>query len=123
MSNKSRKQKLDVLSLSKDESRGCGDETPSQIDWTRCIFSHNVKPEKLVNPTELKRRSNCKQTLIIYRKTFENLRQKASPISQSINFVTLGRRFLKQTYCNTRNSMKCAESPSTIIIFKRPRRA
>ena len=91
MSNKSRKQKLDVLSPSKDESRDCADETPT--DWTRCIFSHNVKPEKLVNPTESKRRSNCKQTLIIYRKTFENLRQKAYPISQSINVVTLGRHF------------------------------
>ena len=61
MSQKSRKRKVDFVSPSKDESRDCADETPIQTEWTRCMFCHEVKTEKLVNPTESKQRSNCKQ--------------------------------------------------------------
>ena len=62
MSKKSRKRKLAFVSLSKDESRDCANETPSQTDWTRCMFFQELKTETLVNPTESKQRSNCKQT-------------------------------------------------------------
>ena len=62
MSQISRKRKLDFVSPSKYESKDCADETPTQIDWTRCMFCQEVKTEKLVNPTESKLRSNRKQT-------------------------------------------------------------
>ena len=61
MSQKSRKRKLDFVSPSKDGSRDSADDTTTQIDWTKCMFCQDVKTEKLVNPTESKLRSNCKQ--------------------------------------------------------------
>ena len=83
MSKKSRKRKLAFVSFSKDESRDCADETPSQTDWTRCMFFQELKTEKLVMPTESKQRSNCKQTFDSLEEDSENLRQRTPGISQS----------------------------------------
>ena len=121
MSKKSRKRKLGFVSLSKDESRDSANETPSQTDWTRCMFFQELKIEKLVNPTESKQRSNCKQTFDCLKKDLRKF--EAESIGDIIVYKFCEVRHTFSGICllhHAKFHKTCRNS--TIIIFKGPRR-
>lgn len=96
MPQKSQKRKLEFVSPFKNESRYCADETPNQIDWTRCMFCQEVKKEKPVNPTESKQRANCKQILDCLQEDLWKFE------AESIDDITLYKScYLRQTFSET----------------------
>ena len=122
MSKKSRKRKLAFVSLSKDESRDCANETPSQTDWTRCMFFQELKTETLVNPTESKQRSNCKQTFDSLEEDFRKFEAEDIGDITVSTFCDVGQSYSETCLLHHAKFHKRAETPLKIIIFKGPRR-